>query len=183
MNLEEALRLIALLRLDEDDKALLRVACRAKNGAKFIALFFGAHWMEYRDPATAAMAVLAMLSFYCRRDPDQMARLFVRSKCFRRGMNVEVMVQRVIADAIEKRWPIYAEGYWGKGRNAKDLKFDECGKVVGVVISLDDLDFLIHWGPPNTPRWWVDIALHLMKVSPRNAGRRFDAAVSEGLLE
>lgn len=62
------------------DEEVLEKARAASNGGKFSALFDEGDLSAYKDDQSAAdLALLSMLAFWCRRDAEQMERLFGES--------------------------------------------------------------------------------------------------------
>jgi hypothetical protein len=66
----------------EDDEVLRRAA-KAKNGAKFLALWGGSTAEYDGDDSRADLALCSMLAFWCQRDPAQVDRLFRKSGLMR----------------------------------------------------------------------------------------------------
>ena len=65
-----------------DDDALIKKACGAKNGANFSKLWQG-DWSGYGSHSEADLALCSMLGFWTCRDSQSVDRLFRRSGLFR----------------------------------------------------------------------------------------------------
>ena len=95
---------------DLEDTDLIDRACRAKNGAKFSALWAG----DAGDDHSAADQALAnLLAFWCGKDPAQMDRLFRRSglmrdKWDRNARSGETYGEGTIARAIASCNEVYS---------------------------------------------------------------------------
>jgi predicted P-loop ATPase len=72
---------------DLSDEEILRIARKAKNRAKFCALFDFGEWdktpFRYGSRSEADMALAGMLAFYCGPNPTQIERLMRQSKLAR----------------------------------------------------------------------------------------------------
>src|SRR5262249_31648739 len=69
------------------DLEILELAGRAKNGAKFRALYHGGDISGYRSHSEADLALCGQLAFYCGRDPARIDELFRGSALFRGKWN------------------------------------------------------------------------------------------------
>jgi len=66
------------------DEAVIEKACKAKNGAKFMRLFYRGDTTDYAgDDSRADMALCALLAFWCENDDTQIDRIFRTSAIFR----------------------------------------------------------------------------------------------------
>lgn len=66
-----------------DDEELLEKARRAKNGAKFSALFDRGERSGYPSQSEADLALVDEIAFYCGADPERIDQWFRRSKLYR----------------------------------------------------------------------------------------------------
>jgi hypothetical protein len=98
------------------DEELLLLARRAKNGARFSALYSG-DTSGYASPSEADLALCSSLAFYCDRDPSRIDRLFRQSALYREKWNKEHFSDgRTYGEAtIEKALAGAREFYRGTG--------------------------------------------------------------------
>lgn len=77
-------RRVARGRTDGDDRQLLAKARSAKNGRKFMRLFYCGDVSAYgRDDSAADLALCALLAYWCGPDPERIDRLFRESALMR----------------------------------------------------------------------------------------------------
>jgi primase-polymerase (primpol)-like protein len=86
--------------VEPDDAALLRRACAARNGGKFVALFWRGDVSGYRSPSEADQALANLLAFWTAGDGARVDRLFRRSGLMRAKWERSDYRERTIAKAI-----------------------------------------------------------------------------------
>ena len=96
------------------DDVIIEKAMNAKNSEKFKALYEGDMY-NYNSPSEADLAFMDLLAFWCRKNPEQMKRIFFNS-----GRNRE-KTQRpdIITGLINKAILSCDEVYSGKGSKSK----------------------------------------------------------------
>lgn len=87
-------------QLATNDTALLEVARRAKNGARFDALWRG-DWGSYASQSQADQALCNMLAFYTGNDAARIDSLFRQSGLYREKWDREDYRDRTIGHAID----------------------------------------------------------------------------------
>jgi len=104
----------------EADAEIVALAMRAKNGAKFAALWSG-DTGSYSSHSEADLALCGMLAFYAGPDPERIDRLFRASGLIREKWNEQhgdrTYGQRTIDTALGGR----TEFYWSRGKGARRL--------------------------------------------------------------
>jgi hypothetical protein len=83
-----------------DDADLLDLATRARNGAKFSALWSG-DWSGYESQSEADLALCSMLAFWTGADADRIDRLFRRSGLMRSKWDRSDYREATITKAME----------------------------------------------------------------------------------
>src|SRR5262249_52334796 len=81
-------------------------ASRARNGAKFHALWTG-DTSGYKSQSEADLALCNLLAFYCGPDPDRIDSLFCQSGLFRSKWQRDDYRQRTITLALQGRTEFY----------------------------------------------------------------------------
>ncbi|GIP60586.1 phage NrS-1 polymerase family protein [Paenibacillus woosongensis] len=82
-----------------EDETVLRLAKKAKNGARFEMLYSG-KWSAYNSQSEAEQALCNMLAFYTK-NPEQIDRLFRDSGLMRDKWNRDDYRERTISKALE----------------------------------------------------------------------------------
>ncbi len=104
---------------DSDDELLEKIR-RSRQGAKFTALFDRGDLGEYGgDESRAAMALVAMLAWWCRGDADRIDRLFRRSALMRDKWDSRRKDSTWGRDTIDKVLRGQTEFYIAEGRKPK----------------------------------------------------------------
>jgi putative DNA primase/helicase len=125
-----------------DDRELLDVAMRARNGAKFERLWNGDTTGHGDDDSAADLALCNMLAFYTGRDPDRIDRMFRASGLVRAKWDRDDYRQRTIATAIAATTEIYQPGNrTPRTSNGPAPQLDEWGDEVteGFVDPIEDI--------------------------------------------
>ncbi|WP_051202559.1 AAA family ATPase [Desulfovibrio aminophilus] len=145
------------------DEEVLEKAHAASNGGKFSALFDAGDLSAYKDDQSAAdLALLSMLAFWCRRDAEQMERLFSESALGQREkwQGREDYRARTIERAIAGCREVYGPADPGDVFNPIQAAPAAAPAVVVrnpfAVANIEDLSFeRLGRTPPKPARWFM----------------------------
>jgi hypothetical protein len=135
--------------LSLDDSDLIQKAKQAANGDKFSQLWTG-DWSGYPSQSEADLALCSTLSFWTRRDPGQMDRLFRQSKLMRPKWDEKhfgdgrTYGQETISKAISGTTEAYSPGKPPQTKREAN-QFDT---PIGAKLTKEKADQVVNGAPP-----------------------------------
>lgn len=152
---------------------------RSKQGDKFQKLFCG-QFTEYESQSEADLALCSSLAFWCRKDADQMNRIFRQSKLYRPKWDEkhgqQTYGQMTLQKAIDGTVNVYGENQTQpkEGRSTQTFQLMQAGQIkmrpiqwlIRNLVELDSLALL--FGDPGCGKslWAIDAALCVATGKP-----------------
>jgi hypothetical protein len=90
-----------------EDEELLRKARNSRHGAGFWKLYAHGDVSGYPSHSEADFALLGRLAFWTRQDPQQMQRLFIRSKLYRQEKGRDYVERSVASSLLRYQGAVY----------------------------------------------------------------------------